>query len=635
MRKILVLPAVLFYLACQAGAAVLPAEKILPDDTLVMFTIPDFNRVREIYQSSPQGRLWSDPAMKDFKNKFVDKLTSGYITPLEHQLGVHFDDYTNLAQGQLTIALVQNGWDGKEGQSPALVALLDTKDKSAQLKTNLVDLRKKWVDAGKTVKTEKIRDIDFSVIVFSKDDLPKAPKPAPAPGGIEPMEDPDAKNAPKTQIYIGQTESLLVIGNSPKVIEKILVRMSGGEVKPLSELAAYDANAGLFHDAPAFAWVNAKAIVDVVGRPSEEAADADSGNPFAFKPDKIMAALGLKGLRTVALSYNYSSDGALFNVTFSVPEANRTGLFKILAGEAKDYNAPPFVPADAVKFQRWRIDGQKTWATLRKIASDISPGALGTIDYTLGLAGEAAKQKDPNFDINKNLFGNLGDDIITYQKNPKGTSLAELGSPPSIFLLGSPNAEQLASALKNIFVLYSPGAVAPTEREFLGHKINSISLPGAPTAGGTDAAPRSLSYACSGGYVAISMEPSLLEEYLRSSETPAKPLRDTPGLSEATQKVAGSGTSLFGYSNESESMRVLLEVLKKDSSGADPLAGLTPVAMAMGMGDVKVKDWLDLSLLPSFDKISKYFYFSVYAGSANADGLTFKAFAPVPPQLNK
>jgi len=45
------------------------------------------------------------------------------------------------------------------------------------------------------------------------------------------------------------------------------------------------------------------------------------------------------------------------------------------------------------------------------------------------------------------------------------------------------------------------------------------------------------------------------------------------------------------------------------------------------------KEWVDLSLLPPFEKISKYFCFSVYGGSANVDGLTFKMFSPIPPAL--
>ncbi len=46
-----------------------------------------------------------------------------------------------------------------------------------------------------------------------------------------------------------------------------------------------------------------------------------------------------------------------------------------------------------------------------------------------------------------------------------------------------------------------------------------------------------------------------------------------------------------------------------------------------------LRDWLDFSLLPSFERISKYFNFTVYGGSSSVQGLTFKLFAPAPPQL--
>jgi hypothetical protein len=75
-------------------------------------------------------------------------------------------------------------------------------------------------------------------------------------------------------------------------------------------------------------------------------------------------------------------------------------------------------------------------------------------------------------------------------------------------------------------------------------------------------------------------------------------------------------------------------VLTKDPNLGDNLASLGPLGTALG-SNFKLKDWVDLSLLPTFDKISKYFYFTVYGGSANPDGLNFKVFAPIPPQLRK
>jgi len=174
MKRLLLLPITLACLCFSASSAVLPAEKLLPDDTLAVFTIPDFTKAASIYHSSPQAQLWNDPAMKPFKDKFVDKFKSQFISPLENELGVHFADYAGLPQGQLTLAVTQDGWQGKDDKMPALLFLLDTRDKSSQLKTNLADLKKKWIDAGKTVKTETIHTVDFSVVVLSSNDIPKS-----------------------------------------------------------------------------------------------------------------------------------------------------------------------------------------------------------------------------------------------------------------------------------------------------------------------------------------------------------------------------------------------------------------------------------------------------------------------------
>jgi hypothetical protein len=612
----------------HADAAVMPAEKLLPDDTLAVFSIPDFGKIRDFYQSSPQGQLWNDPALKPFKDKLMGKVQSDLIAPMERDLGVHLDDFANLPQGQVTIAVIQNGWHASDKDSiPALVLLLDAKDKSPQLKTSITDLRKKWVDAGKTIRSEKIRDVEFSVILLSNNDLAKSSKKK---GGEETdsAEKNDTKARANSELFVGQVDSLLIVGSNGKALEKIVSRMSGGSVKSLSEVPSFDSMANsMFRDSLIFGWINTKALIDEL---LKSLADESKGNSqLPFKPEAVVSALGFNGLKTVAFSSRNTSEGAEFTFMLGVPESSRTGLFKILAGEAKDCTPPPFVPGDAVKFQRYRIDGQKAWAGIRKMAADISPQASGTLDFMLGSVEESAKEKDPSFDIKKNLFGNLGDDIISYDKNPRGTSLAELSSPPSLFLISSPNADQLAGAVKSLLVM-TPLA-APTEREFLGRKIYTITPPATPGA----PAAASVSYSSSGGYLAVSADAAMLEEYLRSNQGQGKPLREMPGLMAASQKVLGPGSSLFGYSNEGETMRVLFDLLKKDTKSGDPFGSMGPALAAAGLDTSKVKEWVDVTLLPAYERVSKYFYFTVYGAGATPDGLVLKSFSPVPPQLKK
>ncbi|MCX6895204.1 MAG: hypothetical protein NTZ16_06845 [Verrucomicrobia bacterium] len=172
----------------------------------------------------------------------------------------------------------------------------------------------------------------------------------------------------------------------------------------------------------------------------------------------------------------------------------------------------------------------------------------------------------------------------------------------------------------------------PAERDFLGHKIYSIATPPAKLVNGEKTGNRSLSLTTANGYVAISMDAATLEEYLRSGETPGKPLRETPGLAEATTRVAGDGTSLLAYENQRETMRAAFDIFKQFGN-SDTNTAASPLAL---FGSQKFfKDGADVSLLPEYEQVAKYFGFTVTALNATPAGLSLKMFAPIPPDLKK
>jgi hypothetical protein len=185
-----------------------------------------------------------------------------------------------------------------------------------------------------------------------------------------------------------------------------------------------------------------------------------------------------------------------------------------------------------------------------------------------------------------------------------------------------------ATAIKDLLSLaMSRRQKAPDPRTFEGHKIYTVPLTAARAVGKAAVPAQSLYITSSGGYVALSTDVSTLEEYLRSGEKPPKPLSGTPGLIDAAQRVGGVGGGLFAYQNQSEVLRSLFKTLKNQPANGG--GNLNPMAAL----PKSVSDWLDFSLLPDYDQVSKYFYFSVFAGNATADGLSFKAFAPRPPQM--
>ncbi len=444
--------------------------------------------------------------------------------------------------------------------------------------------------------------------------------------------------ASSTDLVVGQVDSLLIVGNSSGNVEKVVTRLTGGSLPPLADLAAYQSNhAALFRDSPFYGWLNAKLLFDIL---SHKPPDKDNSEPDPLevvKPDKVLNVMGLTGLTSAAFNFQVSNEGSLLQLLVTAPDSMRQGFIKILVGENKDTTPPPFVPADAVKFWRYRLDGQKTWNKLEGMLKEGSPQTLTTLNWILDTAAARAKEVTPGFDLRNTLITNLGDDFIQYEKSPRENTPAELASPPSILLIGSPAPDMLAAALKGLFVIFPEGDTM-TEREFLGRKIISVPLPDLPVA--IPGAPRALirrnlNFAAGASYVALSTDPSILEEYLRSSDSLAKGLREKAGVLEAAQKVGGPGTSFFAYDNQEELMRTVFDTVKKDPAAVSGISGLSPLPGLPGLGgsDKNAKSWMDASLLPPFDKVSQYFFFTVYGASANTDSLTLKFFTPAPPYL--
>ena len=83
-------------------------------------------------------------------------------------------------------------------------------------------------------------------------------------------------------------------------------------------------------------------------------------------------------------------------------------------------------------------------------------------------------------------------------------------------------------------------------------------------------------------------------------------------------------------------MRTTFEALKKDPQGASSeLLGLMGLINPATGNTNKFLSWMDFSLLPEFERVSKYFHIMVYSGGASVDGLSMRVFTPVPPALKK
>ncbi len=611
MKRSILLYPTLAALFLSLQAAVPPAPKLFPNDTLAVLTVPDWSQTASEMAASSAGRLWKDPSMKPFRDHFEKKFNEKVLGTLEKDMGIKAGDFLALLQGQFSVAVIQNDWRGEEGSQPSFAAVIDTRDKSAQLATQLTEVRKKLRDAKQAVKVEKIRDVEFASVVI---DLP-SPEVEADEEGDEPADKdalkPSGEDGEKMTLYFGQVDTALVISDSTKTLEKLVARMTGGTIPSLSEEAEFQSSeAAWFQKAFAYGWVHAVPLYKVVSRTMSESEGADA---MGVDPKAALKAAGLEGLKSISMAWNLTPDGSGGTLSLSLPESQRVGLFRMLAAAPKDSSPSAFIPSDAVKFQRWRLDGQKLWGTLEETLAGISPQLSGFLQLMVGQIG---KDKDPSFDLKKNLIGNLGDDVVMYSKAPKGESVEELANPPSIVLVGSPNGLPLLAAMKSTMsAMGGGGGEEVKDREFNGKKVVGVRTPSP-----TGKSENTLEMASSAGYVAMSSTPAVLEEFLRSAEGGARSLKDEPGIGAAAQKVGGMSTGLFGYENQRETMRGQWQFLKS--------GGLTDMISSAGEGDWA--DLFDFKALPPYEQVAKYFGIAVYAGETDGRGMHFRFYGPDP-----
>ena len=620
--KLFRLSAAALFLAASFSmrAAIAPAENLLPADTIAFFTVPDCNGLRAASKVSPQLMFWNDPAMKAFREKFMAKLTEQYIAPLEKDLGLKVEDFADLPQGQFTLAATVNGANGHDDTPPGLVLLLDAKDKSAQLKTNLTALVKKMTDNGRTLRTEKIRGLAFTVVTLSSNDL------AGIFGARTPVSEIGKEQKPEkpVDIYFTQYESLLVAANSAKLADAIAAHLTGGSAPALADDATFAADKlSQFRSSPTYyGWFNGKVFFNLLAQLPEDTSGGNGMMP-SFSATKLIAATGLGNLKSASFALNEAREGSTGIFHFNAPADTRSGLLKMLALPARAAAAPDFVPADVIKFSRFRLDGKQAWADLQKLLANLQPQALAMLNSAVDMANSGAQQKEPGFDLRNDLFGNLGDDIITWTKPPVGDSIKALSNPPGIALIATPNPEKMIHAIQILGALAAPQESA-APREFHGHKIHAIAMRPARGPGGTSVPQPPLLLSSAAGYLAFTTDPGALEEFLRRTEAPGKSLRENAALTEAAAHIGGTGKGMFTYQNQRETMRMTFKLFK-NAAGSDPALNLVPA---------NIREWADFSLLPEYEKVSKYFYLSVVGGGGNSEGLDVKVFTPRPPTLN-
>jgi hypothetical protein len=595
MKNRIVLLTLLGALSLTGRAAIAP-ESVLPANTFAVATVPDMNAVRAAIKAAPMSRLWNDPAMAEFSAKFEDAIDANVLEPL--LLFADFDpkEYTSLFQGQLTFALTRNAGE----EIPGMVFLMDSgKAKAEALAEKLTDLHELLLENELLNDKVKIGGVEFIHIAS-----------------------PDAEG-PIQGLFLGQSGSLLIGASTRELAGQVVALHQKKAKKSLQQNEGFaNRHRAQFKGALGYAWLDFTVVMEIAEEQIEKNADPENKpGPLEPTPDKILSALGLKGLRSISLSIHQDKQGELAQMYLDVPKAGRRGLFAMLAAPGEDAGPPPFVGANVAGFARWRQDGAQLWKLFDDIANEITPLAAGV----LGGAETAVRATQPEFKLKENLIDILGDDFIAIEQGPKGNDLEDFITPSSLYLFKSIKPAVANMSIRQIVASLTEDE--PEKREFAGRAVYSWFI----QAGINEQA---VHLTTAGEYVVVSTDEKILEQYLKGPNKDAQKLADLPGLKAAAEKVGGFNSGAFAYENQVPVARALLGFVKGNPDFLNDLIGQFGGELDPAEG-LNLVDWLDFKLLPDFKKISKYFHFTVSGVKVTKQGINLRMYAPTPPALKK
>jgi hypothetical protein len=640
----------LWWIACSGGilADLPPAQEFLPADTLAVVSVPGVPSARSTWQGSNLGRLWADPAMTEFRQRFEGAFRDKWLAGFERESGLDPGALVGLTRGQATLAVMPPlpPEPGAEGPGAHWLLILDTRDGAAALAQALEKARVRLsTNATAGATTRQFGEHRFTRLTIDLQAASAAPTnsvtKAPAPRS-EALEDEDLR----WEVCFGQVGSAFVAGPSWAVISNAIPRLVA--TNTVAGLSGKDSFGRLWastlKDRPAWVYVDVAAVYRRLA-PSLEGVFGML-SLLGADPAKVVPATGLASIQAVGGAIHATEAGMTTDLAIEVPAAGRAGLTQVMQILPKDAGLPEGIPDGVGSFQRWRIDGAAGWKALESSLKRVSPQLGDLARITVESAGQVF---DPNFNLQRDLVGNLGDDFITFTLPPTGTNLLQLSRSGRVQLVGSPNPARLTSGWKALEALVhmQAGALEFSERTGPGGRkvmVATVAAKGGPQ--------NAFQMVQASNHVVIASDAPAMDTYLaavsghRATATnaavspPAGALAATnapaiappvpaaiPGWSEAVAGVGGTGRGLFGFSQPRLELRPTWEALRT----TDSLAGVMPPGTTSLETVQAVESWADFKRLPPFESIARYWTLQVFSGATDADGFRFRWFSPKAP----
>ena len=499
------------------------AEKLLPKETLVFFTVTDVPDFKEQWDKTSVGQMLHDPQLQPFLDDVKKKIEVA-SKKLEEEFGVSISDLTNLPQGELTFALLPV----PPGKLSAVLGI-EYVESQATVDRLLKKLDEALEKAGSEHSTEDFEEVTIHVYKLKNDD----------------------PNFPVKTIAYFTDEKNFVISTDVAALHEVIERWNGDSEDSLAQNEQFK----YIHQQCKSERDNSlvKWYISPIGLIQSGITMAQQTFPQAGMAAGFLPMLGIDGLKGWGGSMDFN-DGEFEGVAsaFMYLENSR-GLMGVFSFPAIALLPPKWVPASVGSYVslNWNISSAYT-AVETLYDSLQGRGAMARI-----LDGVA--DQGPMIHPKKDLIDQLDGKIHFLQGEPKEAVADAPAAPPVFFGLGLKDPAKMKKILS---ATAKAGGANLETRDFNGETIYEV---GASEGG--------MSIAVTEGQLVFTNDTPLLEGIMRGQSGQVAALVDSADYKKIA-KFFPAKLSMLSFQNSDMQLKTVYNMLKTADSDNDLLEGI-------------------------------------------------------------
>ncbi len=352
----------IFSIVCSAALAGEPekarAEDIFFDRTLFAVVMPDFNQAIAKARDTHFATMLKSPEIQEFVSPIIQQLRASYEeVRKKNPLLPAFDDIENGAlNGEVAFAV-----HSREDPAAPHGQILTFAPKNFDLITKTL---------------------------------------APIFGGNLPKEEQAVPLGAGSQVWGHFNGRIIVCSPAADFgIALSRVKAAAPRTKALSSVAGYNQVRGRITSSVGWMYADPRGIMDALLN------EPGGAQGFARQFASVISLMKLDSLNALAIGVGFNGGEPIIETAYDVPaEAQKLGIFGLFA-PAGVPNKETFkiASANAPYVMSWSMDWQRTIALLRGTLGLLHAGLAAQIDESIAAVNQTAK-----FDIEKDLFGNIG-----------------------------------------------------------------------------------------------------------------------------------------------------------------------------------------------------------------------------------